>query len=42
MKMPMTGMHMAMPTMVGMLPGVEAAASKMMKNPIKKKGVASI
>ncbi len=42
MKMPMTGMHMAMATMVGMLPGVEGAASKMMKNLIKKKGVASI
>ena len=42
MKMPMMGMHMAMPNIVGMLPGVDAAASIMMKNLIKKKGVASI
>jgi peroxiredoxin family protein len=42
MKMPMGGMHMAMPNIVGMLPGVDAAATVMMKNMIKKKGVASI
>ncbi|MDE3176013.1 MAG: DsrE/DsrF/DrsH-like family protein [Pseudomonadota bacterium] len=42
MKMPMMGMHMAMPNVVGMLPGVNAAATVMMKNLIKKKGVASI
>ena len=42
MKMPMAGMHMTMPNMVGMLPGVDAVATKMMKNMIKKKGVASI
>lgn len=42
MKMPMMGMHMTMPNIVGMLPGVDAAASIMMKNLIKKKGVASI
>lgn len=42
MKMPMMGMHMAMPNLVGMLPGVNAGASAMMKNLIKKKGVASI
>jgi peroxiredoxin family protein len=42
MKMPMMGMHMGMPNLVGMLPGVTAAASGMMKNMIKKKGVASI
>ena len=42
MKMPMGGMHMAMPNLVGMLPGVEAAATAMMKNMISKKGVASI
>lgn len=42
MKMPMAGMHMAMPNLVGMLPGVDAAATVMMKNMIKKKGVASI
>ncbi|MGE3248537.1 MAG: DsrE/DsrF/DrsH-like family protein [Beijerinckiaceae bacterium] len=42
MKMPMMGMHMGMPNLVGMLPGVEAGATAMMKNMIKKKGVASI
>ncbi len=42
MKMPMMGMHMTMPNIVGMIPGVDAAASMMMKNLIKKKGVASI
>ncbi len=42
MKMPMMGMHMTMPNIVAMIPGVDAAASVMMKNLIKKKGVASI
>ena len=42
MSMPMMGGHMAMPNMVGMIPGVTAGATKMMKNLIKKKGVASI
>jgi len=42
MKMPMMGMHMGMPNLVSAIPGVDAAASKMMKNLIKKKGVASI
>jgi peroxiredoxin family protein len=42
MEMPMMGMHMGMPNMVGMLPGVDAACTAMMKNMIKKKGVASI
>jgi peroxiredoxin family protein len=42
MKMPMGGMHIGMPNLVGMLPGVTAMASSMMKNMIKKKGVASI
>ena len=42
MKMPMMGMHMAMPNLVGMLPGVTAGATTMMKNRIKKKGIASI
>ena len=42
MKMPMMGMHMAMPNLVGILPGATAAATTMMKNLIKKKGVASI
>lgn len=42
MEMPMMGMHMKMPNIVGMIPGVDAAATVMMKNLIKKKGVASI
>lgn len=42
MKMPMMGMHMGMPNLVGMLPGVTSGASLMMKNMIKNKGVASI
>lgn len=42
MKMPMMGMHMGMPNIVSALPGIDAAASKMMKNLIAKKGVASI
>jgi len=42
MKMPMMGMHMPMPNMVGMLPGMDAVCSKMMKSMIEKKGVASI
>lgn len=36
------GTHIAMPNIVGTLPGVDAAAATMMKNLIKKKGVASI
>lgn len=42
MKMPMMGQHLAMPNAVAMLPGIDAAASRMMKNLIRKKGVASI
>ncbi len=42
MKMPMMGMHMGMPNIVAAIPGVDAAASKMMKNMMNKKGVASI
>ena len=42
MKMPMMGMHMSMPNIVSTIPGVDAAATKMMKNLIKSKGVASI
>lgn len=42
MEMPMMGMHMAMPNAMAMIPGVDAAATTMMKNLIKKKGVASI
>ena len=42
MKMPMMGMHMGMPNIVNMLPGVDAGATKMMKNMMAQKGVASI
>jgi peroxiredoxin family protein len=42
MKMPMMGAHMGMPNMVSMLPGVDRGATKMMKNLMAKKGVASI
>jgi peroxiredoxin family protein len=42
MKMPMMGGHMGMPNIVSTLPGIDAMASKMMKNLIKKKGVAYI
>ncbi len=42
MKMPMGGMHMSMPNMISMIPGVDRACSKMMDNMMKKKGVASI
>jgi peroxiredoxin family protein len=42
MKMPMMGMHMGMPSIVGVIPGVTSGATAMMKNMMKKKGVASI
>ncbi len=42
MKMPMMGMHMAMPNLVGAIPGADAVCTKMMKNMIADKGVASI
>lgn len=42
MEMPMMGMHMAMPNLLGAMPGMDAMASGMMKDLIKKKGVASI
>ncbi len=42
MKLPMMGMHMAMPNLVGMLPGVTAFTTKYMETFIKKKGVATI
>lgn len=42
MEMPMAGMHMKMPNIVGMLPGVTTGASIMMKNMMKKKGIATI
>lgn len=42
MEMPMGGMHMAMPNILSALPGAGALTTAMMKNLIKKKGVASI
>ena len=42
MEMPMMGMHMAMPNLLGALPGMDSAAILMMKDLIKKKGIASI
>ncbi|MBF0246526.1 MAG: DsrE/DsrF/DrsH-like family protein [Alphaproteobacteria bacterium] len=42
MEMPMMGMHMTMPNLISAIPGVDAMASNMMRNLIKKKGVASI
>ena len=42
MSMPMLGMHIGMPNIVSVIPGVDAAATSMMKHLIKKKGVASI
>ncbi len=42
MEMPMGGMHMSMPNVVSMLPGVDSMASSMMKGLMKKKGVASL
>ena len=42
MKMPMMGMHLAMPNMIGMIPGADGVATSMMKKLIDKKGVASI
>jgi peroxiredoxin family protein len=42
MKMPMMGMHMGMPNLISALPGADAGATVMMKNMMKKKGVASI
>jgi peroxiredoxin family protein len=42
MEMPMMGMHMGMPNLVSAIPGVDSAATAMMKSLIKRKGVASI
>jgi len=42
MEMPMMGGHMAMPNLLSVMPGVGAMAGGMMKNLMKKKGVASI
>jgi peroxiredoxin family protein len=42
MEMPMMGGHMVMPNLFGAMPGMDGMATTMMKNLIKKKGVASI
>ncbi len=42
MEMPMMGGHMAMPNILAAMPGATALTTSMMKNLIKKKGVASI
>ena len=42
MKMPMMGMHLGMPNMLGMIPSVDGVATGMMKKLIDKKGIASI
>jgi len=42
LKMPLMGAHMGLPNVVSLIPGVETAASKMMKNLMNRKGIASI
>lgn len=42
MEMPMMGGHMVMPNIVGAMPGMDGMATSMMKNLLKKKGVASL
>ena len=42
MKMPMMGMHMVMPNLIAALPGADAGATIMMKNMMKKKGIATV
>ncbi len=42
MEMPMMGMHMTMPNIVSAMPGADAMCTAMMRNLIKKKGIASI
>ena len=42
MAMPIMGKHMKMPNILATLPGANAASTTMMKNLIKKNGVASI
>ena len=42
MEMPMGGMHMSMPAVLAAIPGATALTTTMMKNLIKRKGVASI
>ncbi|MDR3472982.1 MAG: DsrE/DsrF/DrsH-like family protein [Devosia sp.] len=42
MKMPMMGLHVPMPNIIGMFPGISAGETAMMKSMIKNKGIASI
>jgi peroxiredoxin family protein len=42
MEMPMGGMHVGMPNLIAAMPGMTGLTTAMMKNMIKKKGVASI
>ena len=42
MEMPMIGMHISMPNIVSTVPGADAMCTAMMRNLIKKKGIASI
>jgi len=42
MEMPLMGMHMSMPNLAPVIPGIDSICTTMMKNLIKKKGVASI
>lgn len=42
MKMPMMGGHMGLPNIAAMVPGVDRAATKMMRQLMEKKGVASV
>lgn len=42
MEMPILGMHMKMPNIVSAMPGADALCTTMMRNLIKKKGIASI
>lgn len=42
MEMPMAGGHMAMPNIMASMPGATALTTAMMKNMMKKKGIASI
>jgi len=42
MKMPLMGMHMGMPNIVSAIPGIDSATTRMMKNLIRKKGIAPV
>lgn len=42
MAFPILGMHIKMPNAAGVLPGMNSMATRMMKNLVKRKGVASI